>query len=67
MLFGSIGLERARHVFLTVGIIDFLMSSTACVVGQFFGETLQTMHLSASGIKGIKITDASMKLTPLNR
>ncbi len=29
MLFGSIGLERARHVFLTVGIIDLLMSSSA--------------------------------------
>jgi hypothetical protein len=29
LLFGSIGLERARHVFLTVGIIDLLMSSAA--------------------------------------
>jgi hypothetical protein len=28
-LFGSIGLERAGHVFLTVGIIDLLMSSAA--------------------------------------
>jgi hypothetical protein len=27
LLFGSIGLERARHVFLKVGIIDLLMSS----------------------------------------
>jgi hypothetical protein len=26
-LFGSIGLERARHVFLAVGIIDLLMSA----------------------------------------
>ena len=29
LLFGSIGLERAGHVFLTVGIIDLLMSSAA--------------------------------------
>ena len=29
MLFGSIGLERAGHVFLTVGIIDLLMSIAA--------------------------------------
>ena len=29
LLFGSIGLERARHEFLTVGIIDLLMSSAA--------------------------------------
>jgi hypothetical protein len=29
LLFGSIGLERARHVFLTVGIIDLLMSIAA--------------------------------------
>jgi hypothetical protein len=29
LLFGSIGLERARHVFLTVGIINLLMSSAA--------------------------------------
>ena len=27
--FGSIALERARHAFLTVGIIDLLMSSAA--------------------------------------
>jgi hypothetical protein len=26
LLFGSIGLERAGHVFLKVGIIDLLMS-----------------------------------------
>jgi hypothetical protein len=26
LLFGSIGLERAGHVFLTVGIIDLLMN-----------------------------------------
>lgn len=29
LLFSSIGLERARHVFLTVGIINLLMSSAA--------------------------------------
>ena len=29
LLFGSIGLERARHVFPTVGIIDLLMSIAA--------------------------------------
>ncbi|HXQ35572.1 MAG TPA: hypothetical protein VN843_16260 [Anaerolineales bacterium] len=29
LLFGSIGLERAGHVFLTVGIIDLLVSSAA--------------------------------------
>jgi hypothetical protein len=29
LLFGSIGLERARHVFLTVGIIDLLARSVA--------------------------------------
>jgi hypothetical protein len=29
LLFGSIGLERARHVFLTVGIINLLMSRAA--------------------------------------
>ena len=29
LLFGSTGLERARRVFLTVGIIDLLISSAA--------------------------------------
>lgn len=29
LLFGSIGLERAGHVFLAVGIIDLLMSIAA--------------------------------------
>jgi hypothetical protein len=29
LLFGSIGLERAGHVFLTVGIINLLMSIAA--------------------------------------
>ena len=29
LLFGSIGLERAGYVFLTVGIIDLLMSMAA--------------------------------------
>ena len=29
LLFGSIGLERAGHVFLTVGILDLLMSIAA--------------------------------------
>jgi len=52
LLFGSIGLERARHVFLTVGIIDLLMSSAAWRGWSILRETLQTIHLAASGIHG---------------
>jgi hypothetical protein len=50
--FDSIGLERTRHVFLMVGIIDFRMSSAAWRGRLIFGKTLQPMHLSASGIQG---------------
>ena len=52
LLFGSIVLERAGHVFLTVGIIDLLMSIAAWRGWSILRGDAQTMHLSASGIQG---------------